>query len=367
MRLCFISDPNNVHTRRWVGWFARHGHEVCLVADIPLEKPWQDIEVIDLSKRFYAPVVRFPIWAIMLRQILRQWRPDILHAHRVNSAGWVAAGSGFHPLVVTPWGSDLNNLDRQPRLSRPLASYVVRQADLITASSQNLLNQAQLLGAQAGKCHCIQWGVDFTHFYPGSSPALLQQLEITGGPVLLSPRALNSNYNIHVILSAMPDILKRFPQAILVLRDYNTNQAYKQQLLQQISQLGIDQSIRWLGLIEPWEDNADSYRLADVVISVPISDSMAISIWEAMACGVPVIVSDVPALREWIIPGENGLLAPVGDPVTLAQATIRLLEDTRMLEGFRQSGLELARKNADHETEMSKMEGLYSSLLTRHP
>jgi glycosyltransferase involved in cell wall biosynthesis len=363
MRLCFISDPNSTHTRRWVSWFAKRGHTVCLLADVPLQEPWSDVPVTDLSKIFYAPIIRFPVWTVWLKRFLHRWCPDILHAHRVNSAGWLGALSGFHPFVVTPWGSDLNDLELQPHIARPLASHVVRSADMITADSQNLLLQAQLLGAAAIRCHCIQWGVDFKYFFPGKSPELRQQLEIRDGPVILSPRAIDPIYNIHILLAAFPTVLAKFPKTTLVLRDYNTNASYKQRLMKQITDLGIEPSVRWLGQITPWESIVAVYRMADLAVSIPLSDSMAVSIWEALACGLPVIASDLPGLREWINPGENGLLVPVGDIDALAQAIIRLFSDTDMQDRFRQRGVELAHQHADHQSEMTKMEHLYQSLI----
>ena len=61
LRLCYISNPNLIHTRRWVTWFARRGHDVCLLADVPLKENWSEVPVIDLSKVFYARCIRFPI------------------------------------------------------------------------------------------------------------------------------------------------------------------------------------------------------------------------------------------------------------------------------------------------------------------
>ncbi len=362
MRLCFISDPNSVHTRRWVNWFAQRGHMIRVVADVPLKESWEGVEVVDLSKSFFAPVIRFPIWAMILRQILHRWQPDILHAHRVNSAGWLGAMSGFHPFVVTAWGSDLNDLALQPRISRRLASIVVRKADLVTAPSDNLLRQAQELGAEAGRCYNIQWGIDLRYFFPGNSTEMLQKLNITGGPVILSPRAIDKIYNIHILLAAMPEVLAKYPNAVLVLRDYNTNAAYKTKLLQQIADSGIEGSIRWLGRITPWEANADVYRMADIAVSIPFSEGMAVSVWEAMACGLPVIASDLPGLREWITTGENGLLVPVGDIGALAQAIIALVGDRDMQTRFSQRGVKLAHEHADHQSEMAKMEQLYLGL-----
>jgi hypothetical protein len=58
LRLCYISNPNIIHTRRWVGWFAKRGHMVCLLADVPTKEPWSEVPVIDLSEFFRAPIIR---------------------------------------------------------------------------------------------------------------------------------------------------------------------------------------------------------------------------------------------------------------------------------------------------------------------
>ncbi len=85
---------------------------------------------------------------------------------------------------------------------------------------------------------------------------------------------------------------------------------------------------------------------------------MASAIWEAMACGLPVVTSDIPVMREWIKPIESGLLVPVGDPQALAQAVLRLLSEPELQARLRQNGIELAREDADHDAEMAEMEGL---------
>jgi glycosyltransferase involved in cell wall biosynthesis len=363
MRLCFISNPNNTHTRRWVGWFAKHGHTVSLLADVPLKEPWPEVPVIDLSKFFYTPIVRFPIWAVWLRRFLHQWHPDILHAHRVNSAGWLAAASGFHPLVVTPWGTDLNQLPKQSVMARWLAHFVFRHADLVTADAIDLLQTARHYGANPACLHLIQWGVDLAHFYPGpANSSLRNELKLTGGPIILSPRGVNPIYNLDIILQAMPEIRTSLPGVMLIIRDYNTDPVYKRRLEDLISRLNLSQVIRWIGPIEPWERVADIYRLADVVVSVPTSDSTPVSILEALACGIPVITTDLPSLHEWLVPGESGLMIPQRDIHALATALIQILTDKKLADQFKKIGPTIVETRANHQLEMQRMEAIYHQL-----
>jgi glycosyltransferase involved in cell wall biosynthesis len=178
---------------------------VYLLADVPMSEPWPEVPVTDLSKIIYAPIIRFPIWTIWLKQFLHQWRPDILHAHRVNSAGWLAAASGFHPLVITPWGSDLYRLSRQTRLASWLARYVLRRADLVTADALDLLKVAANYGANPASLHVIQWGVDLSRFLPGLPDATLCAELGLGGSGNLVP-AVNPIYNLDIILQALPGL-----------------------------------------------------------------------------------------------------------------------------------------------------------------
>jgi glycosyltransferase involved in cell wall biosynthesis len=363
MRLCFISNPNNTHTRRWVGWFARHGHSVCLVADVPLQKPWPEVPIFDLSKIYNAPIIRFPIWSVWLRRFLRQWHPDILHAHRVNSAGWVAAASGFHPLVITPWGTDLYQLGQQRHLARWLAHYTLRRADLITADAMDLLQLAEHYGANPACLRLVQWGVDLTYFHPGPPDFDLRtRLGLRAGPIILSPRATNPIYNLDIIIQAMPTVLGSSPEAMLILRDYNTEPIYKRRLEELITHLDLTKAVRWIGPIEPWEGVADIYRLADLAVSVPTSDSTPVSILEALACGIPVITTDLQALHEWLIPGESGLMVPLRDPQALAKAICQILADGNLADRFRKIGPTIVGTRANHQLEMQRMEDMYHQL-----
>jgi len=365
VRLCFISNPNSTHTRRWVDWFIKQGHQVCLIADDLLLYPWSGLTIYRLPERLNTPVLRYLFWVIWTRHIVRDWEPDILHAHRVSSAGWLGSFTGYHPFVVTPWGSDLYQHPYRSWIVKRLAFFVLKQADMITADSEDLRQQAIRFGAVSDNTYLVQWGVDLNLFNPeGNTHLILNQLGIGDAPVVLSPRGVNPVYNLDIIIKAIPRVRDAIPDVVFVLRDYNTDQAYKQKLLKLIEVLGVARSVRWIERIEPWEYVADLYRMADLVVSVPSSDGTPVSVLEAMACGIPVIVSDLASLREWIKPDENGLLIPVRDATALAEAIIQLLKNPKQQTQFRDLNLQLIREKADHQKEMAKVERLYSRLLT---
>jgi glycosyltransferase involved in cell wall biosynthesis len=368
LRLCFISNPNLIHTRRWVSWFARRGHTICLLADVPLKEPWQEVPVIDLSKIFYARFIRFPIWTVWLRRFLRQWHPDILHAHRINSAGWLAAASGFHPYVVTPWGTDIFVQPQHSWVARLLARFTLKHADLVTTISQTMGEQALRLGARASVLRSIQFGVELDIFTPGlanssESMNLRKILSLSEkARVVLSPRAVTPIYNLDIVLQSIPLVRESFPDAIFIFLDYNTDLSYKKQLDTISAEQGLEAFIRWVPPIKSRIIMAELIHLSEVVVSVPSTDGTPVSVLEAMACGKPVICTDLAPLREFITHGENGLLVPVRQASPLADAIKELLAQPGQADKFGQKAHQVVAERANAELEMLRMETIYYTL-----
>jgi len=369
LRLCYISNPNLIHTRRWISWFAQHGHTVCLLADVPLKEDWPDVQVIDLSRIFYARFIRFPVWTAWLRNFIRDWRPDILHAHRINSAGWMAAASGFHPYVVTPWGTDIFVQPQHSLIARLLAWYTLRQADLITTISHTMDELVLQLGAKRDTLRRVQFGVELDTFKPGlttSSESLDLRKSLSlpeKARVVLCPRAVTPLYNLDVILKAIPLVRQRVPEAIFIFLDYNTDADYKRQLDMISKELGMDAVIRWLPSTRSRTEMAKLYRLSEVVVSVPSSDGTPVSVLEAMACGKPVVCTDLPPLREFITSGENGMLVPVRQASPLAEAILQLLAQPEQAYEFGRKACKVVTEKANREVEMQRMEAIYQQLV----
>jgi glycosyltransferase involved in cell wall biosynthesis len=371
MRLCYLANPNSTHTRRWVNWFALHGHETLVIANHPPELPWPEVQIITLQSDQTIAWRKYPAWLAQVRQIIHNWRPDLLHAHQVSSAGWLGAFSGFHPIVVTPWGSDLYEQPGASRVAGWLARYVLSRADLVTADSIDLLQLAVRFGAPEAKSYLVQWGVDLELFHPekGECPGcqhLRDALGLKGQKVILSPRGMQPIYNLDRLIATLPAVLAVNPNTVYILRDYIATPGYRSQLEQQVSSLGVDQAVRWLGSIEPWEEIVHSYHLAEAAVSIPSSDATPVSVLEAMACGAPVIASDIPSLREWIISGENGLLVEPGNMDQLTQSILYILKTPDLRDKFCERNLRLLKEKANYQEEMKQMEALYRQLVGKN-
>ena len=369
MKICFIAKPNSFHTRRWLTYFANQGHDVHLIITHRPKTEFSEILGVtfhDLTITTNMRKLSYIPWALAVRRLVHQLQPDLLHAHQVTIAGWLGWATGYHPFVVTPWGSDLYRLKDQFPLSSFLARRVLSNADLVTADSDDLLALSINLGADPDHSQIIQWGIDLTTFFPIDNRAEVRARFGIGDDelVILSPRVLKTFYRHNTTVDAIPTVHRIFPNATFVFRDYNADPPdYAARLEKRAQALGVSESVRFIGPIEQYQDVINIYRIADIVVSIPITDGTPLSVLEAFACGIPVIASDFPSLHEWITDGQNGLLVSGDDAESLAQAIIRLLTNNALYTQIREQALRVVHERADHSAWMARVESLYKELI----
>src|SRR5204863_55536 len=112
-----------------------------------------------------------------------------------------------------------------------------------------------------------------------------------------------------------------------------------------------------LGNVPP-ERVPDVCRAADIVVSLASSDSSPRSVWEALACGRPVVVSDLPWARDELAPGGQALLVPL-EPEAVAYAVGRVLDDEALAARLANAGRKLALSELDPEGCAARVDELY--------
>jgi glycosyltransferase involved in cell wall biosynthesis len=110
----------------------------------------------------------------------------------------------------------------------------------------------------------------------------------------------------------------------------------------------------------------DVYRAADVVVSIPSSDSSPRSVWEALACGTPVVVSDLPWARDELEAGQSALVVSL-EAERVADAIVRVLDDPVLGEGLGSRGRTLAAAELDPAACSRRIDSLYRSVVEGAP
>lgn len=367
LRLAFIGNPGHVLVQRWIGFFARRGHEVSILEGFgngPSAALDERIRVIRYDAR---GSLRLPFASMLharrtVGRILRELRPDVVHAHTVRPYGWQAGLAGRHPYVVSTWGSDV---------LLPLPGWrawfwqrrTLSRADLVTAVSGYMGDAAMRGGARPDRVVEIQFGVDTRRYVPADvPPASLAHLGLGADPFVFSPRAIKPIYNHETILEAFARLE---PPHRLVMTGRNAEAGHLQRLVAKMAQLGIRDRVLIVDDVSD-DDMLALYQAASVVVSAPLSDSFPLTLLEAMACGTPVVAGDLPPVRAVLETLAPAAIVPTRDPAAMAAA----LRETLELEpgARRRLGAELRElvvTTADYESNMLRMEALYRDLAAR--
>jgi len=356
--LCLLGDANSVHLRRWAQEMLARGWRVSVVTARP-----QPIDGVE--QRVLPAVQRASDWLWLVgaaRRHVEDLAPDIVHAHYVTSYGTLAARCGRHPLVMTAWGSDLLVTPRRNALLHWLTGWTLRRADLVTGDSLDLVAAIDAYRPRQPAVR-IHWGADTTRFQPApwaDKP----------GFGIASLRAWDDNYRIHTIVAALGRLLAADPDVPVHLHLLGGGPR-EAALRTQVRTLGLQDHVTFHGRVGDAEMQAVLAQ-CKVSVSVPLSDATSVAMLESMACGLPVLASDLPANREWL--GDNDGLwvpadadaAPDADDAAaaaLAGALQALKRDEARARRLGQRNLERIQRDGRRETQMDAMSALYRQLL----
>lgn len=376
IRLCVIGNPESIHVRRWAGHFAGRGFDVHIVSFYPPREPAPEGVTVDFLRprrdaatrggHARAASARWP-GAIRLVTALRlaragfirtvaNLRPDIVHAHYVSDYGFLAALTRRHPLVVSAWGSDLLVDPGRSLITRNLVRWVLTRSELVTYDAGQVADAAERLGAARSRMLRVVLGVEdgFLRLVAGQPPAAGR------APLIVSLRSLERGlYNVDRIIRAMPEVLRAVPRARLVV---GNDGAMRTELERLAAELGVGESVEFVGFVERPGALAELLSRAAVYVSVPSSDGTSVTLLEAMAAGAYPVVSDLPANREWVT-DSSGAVVPDQDVHRIAGAIVVGLQDSSRRQAAAELNRDLVRREGGWESNMSRQESAYRDLV----
>jgi glycosyltransferase involved in cell wall biosynthesis len=318
MRVLYVGRGLGVHDRRFVAAFA---------AQPPVGPGWQ-VGVLALDG---SPLVGLAAGAVavagvaeqpasgaavdQVRDAVRRFRPDVVVAGPLQAATLPAVQAGGAPVVAISWAFDLladaTSADQRRAAQAALAGSVALLCD-----ARVVAEAAQALGMPASRITIAPWGVDLGRFRPGGDGSVRQMLGWQDRFVLLSTRNHEPLYRLDTVIEAFASTAYKVPELRLALLGDGSQRA---KLESQARSTGVDDLVQFAGAVAP-SDLPAWYASADAYVSASQVDGTSVSLIEAMACGLPAVVSDIPGNREWIEPGATGWLFPLGDATEMARA-----------------------------------------------
>jgi L-malate glycosyltransferase len=254
------------------------------------------------------------------RSILAKVRPDVVHAGPIQSCGYLAALSQFHPLLVMSWGSDLLLDAKRNEVWHRSTTLTLKRSDLLLCDSAAVRAEARVLvGYDDARIVQFPWGVDLNEFGPGPDRSGLRLRPGWDDPcVVLSTRSWEPLYGIETLLDAFQRAHAKESRLRLILLGTGSLTSTVGRFLKSNK---LDVLVYRPGVV-PHDAISDYYRAADLYFSCSMSDGSSVSLLEAMATGLPVVVSDTAGNREWVEAEKNGWLAPVADAKAFADRLI---------------------------------------------
>ena len=243
---------------------------------------------------------------------LRGVDADWINAHYLTSHGtlaWLARRCGVRArLAASAWGSDILVAPRRSAVLRAVTSRVLRDAAVCTSDSAHMAQRMHELGAR--EVMTFPFGLDALPAAPSAKePGLF-----------FANRGLEDIYDPQRVLALFAGIAASWPAARLVVANSGS---LADALRQQAAALGLADRIEFTGRLGA-EAQAALYDRARWYVSLPRSDSVSVSVLEAMAHGCIPLLSDLPANRELVRDGANGLIVPEGQATLSAAALERL-------------------------------------------
>ena len=400
MRLLFIADGRSPIALNWIRYFIDQGHEVHLastyacspvpglasltlvpVAFSGLKKSGAEAPQSASVSTGPAGARRKDLTAlgtVGLRTAVRQWlgpltlkssarqldelirrlQPALVHAMRIPYEGMIAAlARPAAPLLISIWGNDFTLHANSTPLMDRLTRQALQAAHALHADCRRDLRLAAEYGFPVERPSLVVPGngglrLEVFHPLPEAEEQAERSLQV------INPRGLRAYVRNDTFFQAVTRVAAVYPD----VRFLCPTMAGQPQAERWVAELGIAGQIELLPR-QTQAQMAALFQACQVCVSPSEHDGTPNTLLEAMACGCFPVAGDIESLREWIIPGENGLLVDPGNPAALAQAILQALEQPELRRSARKRNLALVAERAEYHQVMAQVEAFYRQLL----
>jgi glycosyltransferase involved in cell wall biosynthesis len=359
LKIIYFSLGYSTHDYRFLKAISDGGHEVYFVQ---LEGNQRQVESRNVPENVNQVIWkggRKPFqWKDLIsltldfRRLTHEIKPDLIHAGPIQTCAFLVALSGFHPTLTMSWGFDLMDDVNKSKWMQWITRYVLRNTDYFTSDANVTKDKAIAYGMNPEKTIVFPWGVDLEHFKPVTFD--LRPSTFT----LFCNRSWETRYGVDVLAHAFVKVAQQKDNVDLILLGGGSQgNAIRKILING----GVIDRVTFGGQISQ-NDLPSWYHQADLYISPSHVDGSSVSLMEALACGLPCLVSDIPANKEWVVENENGWLFKDGDVNHLAEKILVAMNQREKLYQMGQAGRRSAEKRADWKKNAEALMNVYRSL-----
>jgi glycosyltransferase involved in cell wall biosynthesis len=355
MKVCFISEAKSTHTQRWACGLAQAGCEIHLISSSEIDIPGIEMHPMLI---YSANPIQQLFNNMRIKHLIGKLDPEVIHLFglfSVSSLGAMTLIGNMKNLVISVWGSDVKpggNLETFKE--RAIKKYLLNRGDCLVAVSEYLAHEVQRYLNQPRDIEILPWGVDLDMFRPVDRKGNFKVVRVGFAKKLYQLSGPD------ILLKALQYARDKCKKKLLL--KIAGDGPMEAQLKQEAIQMGLADSIEWLGWLGTVEALRGFYHSIDLFVMPSRRESFGVSAVEASATGLPVIASRFGGIPEIVIHGETGLLVDPEDVVGFGEAISLLAgnSDLRLEMGLR--GRERVKEKFDWRDSVESMVKIYNKV-----
>lgn len=284
-KLLLFADAQSIHTQRWANAMYNRGMRVEIISRYYADL--HNIPVYPLQSDTYGNkkstllllwnICKIPFW-------VRKINPHIVNPHFLTSYGILGGFSNFRPLHLTAWGSDILQVPYKKPYMRYILKILFKKATTYNTDSQLVMDKVRKHYTKKSG-NVITWGIPTDMFTPVKRTK-------KGIFTIFSNRLWESLYNIDTIIHAYAIFRQQYTKpSCLKIGGYGSQGSVYKKI--------AGENVEFIGKIDGAENMATYMHKSHIYISIPDTDSGAVSVSEALATDIPTIVSDIPGNQKF--------------------------------------------------------------------
>ncbi|MBM3434930.1 MAG: glycosyltransferase family 4 protein [Bacteroidetes bacterium] len=366
-KILILADAQSNHTYKWVTALAAQGYDICVFSlTQATEKLYEKTGRVKLvyhpvSKRTFQKSssnvlkIRYLTSVFRLYKTIFQFKPDIVHAHYASSYGLLGALSGFQPLLISVWGSDVYEFPGISLLHRRILKFNLKKARFIFATSQTLASETKKYTCKP--VEIIPFGINTETFKPFEAKSPFGDEAIVIGTI----KSLEDIYGTEYLIKAFHILKHKYPE--LPLRLLITGGGSTEQKLKTlVKELHLEPAVIFTGRIA-FDELQKYHNMITIFAALSLSESFGVAVLEASACGKPVVVTNVGGLPEVVKENVTGFLVPPADENKAAEAIEKLILDRGLREEFGKNGSKWVKSAFSWSENVQQMVGFYKRII----
>jgi glycosyltransferase involved in cell wall biosynthesis len=356
-KILILADINSTHTQKWVKGLADDNFKIGIFSFNSADNNWfeDNDNIICLNKKrsrsklnLLSKLAYLLVWPKLIYQIFK-FKPDVIHSHYASSYGLLGALTFFKPFIVSAWGSDVMDFPKKNVLNKLILKFVLFRANKICVTSTVLKKEISLYSNK--QVYTIPFGINLNLFYANNTHNSANNF--TFGCV----KNLEPIYNIDKTILAFNMLQKKYPNRNLKLKIIGDG-SQKEELVELINYYKLNSKVELIGAVD--HDKIPNYlNTLDVLVNASQIESFGVSVAEAMACKIPVIVSNLDGFKD-LIPDENvGLITSTTSPSDISLAMEKYLTNNELRTTLSRNAFQRISEKFSWNQNLNEMEKLY--------